>query len=139
MAPKRSLRTSTVPCQNSMMVCDTTAAIPFDFIAKVIAHYQSHGIDTMSKTIVFSDGLDPEMAVKLKCACHQQINCSFGIGTNFTNDFPGIRPLNMVIKLREIDGIPLCKLSDDPGKASGDPEAIRVAKWTFLKNPLDEG
>ena len=56
---------------------------------------------------------------------------SFGIGTHLTNDVPSTIPANIVIKLIAIDGIPVIKLSDDPGKAIGDPKAINVAKWTF--------
>ena len=57
---------------------------------------------------------------------------SFGIGTHFTNDFPGIKPMNIVIKLvaaKITESWPFycktCKLSEDRGKYSGDPETVR--------------
>jgi nicotinate phosphoribosyltransferase len=43
----------------------------------------------------------------------------------------------MVIKLYSVNGIPVVKLSDSPGKATGDADALRVAKWTFFGQSLD--
>lgn len=116
---------------------------PYTFTDKVIAHYRSQGIDPSTKTIVFSDGLDCALAMHLRDYCNSLgIRRSFGIGTHFTNDFRNSdgeksKPLNMVIKLRTCDGIEVVKLSDDVGKATGDRDAVRVAKWTFLGTPLD--
>lgn len=115
---------------------------PFQFVDKVIAHYQKLNIDPLTKTIVFSDGLDVDLAIKLAQYCQDKIRCSFGIGTHFTNHYINhkgekSKPLNMVIKLRRCDGIEVVKLSDNPAKAIGDRDAIRVAKWTFFNQPLD--
>jgi nicotinate phosphoribosyltransferase len=104
---------------------------PAAFIERVVRHYQSLGIDPRAKTIVFSDNLTPELAVELQRRCGGRIRAVFGIGTNLTNDFEGSPALNIVIKLTAIDGIPVVKLTDDPAKASGDPEALRIARWTF--------
>ncbi|KAJ1934028.1 nicotinate phosphoribosyltransferase, partial [Linderina pennispora] len=61
---------------------------PFKFIESVHAHYTSLEIDPKTKVIVFSDGLDPDAAIKIKTHCDKfGLNCSFGIGTNFTNDY----------------------------------------------------
>lgn len=116
---------------------------PKEFVEKVIAHYKKLNIDPTTKTIVFSDGLDVETAKYLAGYCEGRIRCSFGIGTNFTNSYLNSdgeksKPLNMVIKLRRCDGIEVVKLSDNPAKAIGDRDAIRVAKWTFFNQPLDE-
>jgi len=105
---------------------------PFVFADKVIGHYKKLGIDPKSKVIVFSDGLNPEKAIKIKDYCRGKIMCSFGIGTNFTNDM-GVKPLNMVIKLTGAkpegsEWIPCVKLSDSPGKHTGDEDAIEIAK-----------
>ncbi len=105
---------------------------PFAFTDHVIAHYESLRIDPLTKTIVFSDALSPDMAVQLNQYCHDKIRCSFGIGTNFTNDYDGSPPLNIVIKLCSINGIPVVKLSDVGGKATGDSDALKVANWTFF-------
>ena len=57
---------------------------------------------------------------------------SFGIGTHFTNDFEGVKPMNIVIKLVAAKITEswsfyndTCKLSEDEGKHTGKPEVIR--------------
>lgn len=108
---------------------------PFDFIDKIVAKYQSYGIDPMSKTIVFSDGLDFPTAVKIKEYCVGKIKASFGIGTNLTCDIPGVKPMNIVMKLKECrinmrQPIYGCvKLSDVPTKAIGNKEDIENYKY----------
>jgi nicotinate phosphoribosyltransferase len=108
---------------------------PFDFIDKIIDKYQSYGIDPMSKTIVFSDGLDFPTAVKIKEYCVGKIKASFGIGTNLTCDIPGVKPMNIVMKLKECrinmrQPIYGCvKLSDVPTKAIGSKEDIENYKY----------
>jgi nicotinate phosphoribosyltransferase len=114
---------------------------PYKFTDRVIEHYQECRIDPTTKTIVFSDGLDVDEAIKLREYCEGKIRCSFGIGTNFTNDFYDaegnrVKPMNMVIKLRTMEGVEVVKMSDNPGKATGDEDAVRVAKWTFFGTPL---
>jgi len=105
---------------------------PIKFGHKVLLHYKKLGIDPRSKTIVFSDGLNPLLVVKIKEHFKGRIKVSFGIGTNFTNDV-GVTPLNMVIKVTEAlmeDDIwyHTIKLSDSSGKHTGDPDTIRNAK-----------
>lgn len=104
---------------------------PFNFANRVIENYEKLGIDPTTKLIVFSDSLDVERALAISKHCNGRIRCSFGIGTHFTNDFNGSKPLNMVIKLFDVNGIPVVKLSDDFKKATGNKDALRVAKWTF--------
>jgi len=110
---------------------------PFAFVDRVVAHYEGLGIDPGTKTIIFSDALDVEKAVRLADACRGRIRCSFGIGTHFTNDFPGSPALNIVMKLRSVNGLPVVKLGDDPGKATGDRDALRVARYIHHGVPLD--
>lgn len=105
---------------------------PFTFVDQMVGHYRKLRIDPRHKTIIFSDGLDVPQVVRLADYCRGKINCSFGIGTNLTNDV-GVVPLNMVIKLSAIflpDGrrIPVVKLSDEPGKITGDPRAVASAR-----------
>ncbi len=104
---------------------------PSDFIKQVLRHYENLGIDPATKTIVFSDALNVDKIVYLKRACGNRIKCLFGIGTNLTCDVQEHPALNMVVKLVEIDGVPVVKLSEDPSKATGDPKAIQDAMWTF--------
>lgn len=106
---------------------------PFSFIDKIIDHYKRLHIDPMSKTIVFSDNLDINKAVAIHKYCRGKIKDSYGIGTNLTNDV-GVTPLNIVIKLskcRISQGKPwhdTIKLSDDPGKHTGNPNEIEYCK-----------
>ena len=106
----------------------------YEFAEKIIAHYKKLGIDPLSKTIVFSDSLDPEKAKQISNWCNGKIKCSFGIGTNLSNDV-GVTPLNMVIKMSaakptpEDEWIPTIKLSDIEGKHTGDSKMIEVCKY----------
>jgi len=114
---------------------------PFKFGEKVIEHYKDHKIDPTSKTIVFSDGLNTDLAIELNNYFRDRIKVSFGIGTHFTNDFPESKPLNMVIKLYKVDDVPVVKLgeySENPGKVMGNPDSVKVAKWTFFNESLDK-
>jgi nicotinate phosphoribosyltransferase len=98
---------------------------PFVFVDKIIEKYKSYGIDPMSKTIVFSDGLDFNKAAEIKEYCVGKIKASFGIGTNLTCDIPGVTPMNIVMKLKECrinERQPIygcVKLSDVTTKAIG--------------------
>ena len=105
---------------------------PLLFADKTIQHYQHKGIDPLSKTIIFSDGLNYEKVAHIVQHCQGRIGISFGIGTNFTNDV-GLKPMNIVIKMteaypEEAEWTPVIKLSDEPGKHTGDPAAIALAK-----------
>lgn len=101
---------------------------PFQFGQDLKAHYRRLGIDPAEKKLVFSDGLDVDSAVALQQAFGTVFQCSFGIGTFLTNDIPESPPLDVVIKLVELDGKPAVKLSDAPGKASGDRAAVVAAR-----------
>lgn len=105
---------------------------PLVFADKTIAHYQQHGIDPRSKTIIFSDGLNAEKVTRIADYCKGRIGISFGIGTNFTNDV-GLPAMNIVIKMteawpEEAHWTPVIKLSDEPGKHTGDESMIVLAK-----------
>lgn len=102
---------------------------------KIIEKYKSYGIDPMSKTIVFSDGLNFEAAADIKEYFAGRIKVTFGIGTNLTCDIPGVKPMNIVMKLKECrinmrQPVYGCvKLSDVPGKAIGKSEDILNYKY----------
>lgn len=100
---------------------------PIQFADRAIEHYHDLGINPMSKTIVFSDGLDIDTAVQLQKYCSGRIQTAFGIGTHLTNDC-GHKPLNMVIKMVKCNDVDVVKLSDSPGKYTGKPEAIETCK-----------
>ena len=82
---------------------------------KAIAHYQALRIDSNTKRLVFSDGLDFERAFMLHRHFADRIMVGFGIGTWLTNDV-GRTPLNIVMKLIRCNGQSVAKLSDSPGK-----------------------
>ena len=110
--------------------CRHDSNSPYIFASQIVNHYKKLGIDPMSKTIVFSDGLDVKATIDIKKYCEGMIKCSFGIGTFLTNQgFENSPPLNMVIKLYSINDFPTVKLSDNKGKENGDPSAISFMKW----------
>lgn len=80
-----------------------------------LAHYQSLRIDSHSKRLVFSDGLDFPTAIKLYRHFADRVMTGFGIGTNLSND-TDIKPLNIVMKITQCNGQPVAKISDSPGK-----------------------
>ena len=98
---------------------------PIQFLDKIMDHYSELHIDPISKSIVFSDGLNVDKAIAIHRACQGKIRDAYGIGTNLTNDV-GVKPLNIVIKLSQCRPTPrrpwqpTVKLSDDPGKHTGD-------------------
>ena len=106
-----------------------------EFGDRIIRKYESYGIDPMSKTIVFSDGLDFQTAAKIKEYFAGRIKVTFGIGTNLTCDIDGVKPMNIVMKLKQCrinDRQPIygcVKLSDVAGKAIGTPEEIANYKY----------
>ena len=104
---------------------------PLEFADKTIEHYKKLRINPLSKTIVFSDALNPDMVKQIVDYCQGRIGMSFGIGTNFTNDV-GIKPLNMVIKIDSVlvnnQWTKVVKLSDNPVKHTGGTEAVDLAK-----------
>ena len=104
----------------------------FQQLDLIIEKYRSLNIDPLSKQVIFSNGLDIDRAIAINQYAADKCQPSFGIGTHFTNDFPGINPLNIVIKLTDIKMteswpayFPTCKLSEDRTKYSGDPEVVK--------------
>lgn len=105
---------------------------PILFADQTIAHYKQYGIDPLSKSIIFSDGLNYDKIKKIATYCKDKISISFGVGTNFTNDV-GLKPMNVVLKMTDAlpdDGewTPVVKLSDEKNKYTGTDEAILLAK-----------
>jgi nicotinate phosphoribosyltransferase len=105
---------------------------PLLFAEKTIEHYKKLRIEPISKTIIFSDGLNPDNVEEIAGFCRNKIKISFGIGTNLTNDV-GVVPLNIVIKMIEAkseneEWEHTVKLSDAPGKHTGEDETIQLCK-----------
>lgn len=114
---------------------------PYVFTDKVINHYKNKKIDPTTKTIIYSNALDVDTAIDLNNYCKDKIRSSSGIGTHFTSDFKKVsdsslksKAMNMVIKMTEINGVPVVKLSDDVGKAIGDPDMVKIMKYIHFQN-----
>lgn len=88
---------------------------PFEWGEKIIAHYKKYGVDPKTKLLLFSDSLDFDRAQALYDYFKDKTKVSFGIGTFCCND-TCVTPLNIVIKLQYVNGRPVAKLSDVPGK-----------------------
>ena len=89
---------------------------PYEWGEKLIRHYQSYDVDPRTKLLLFSDSLDFDRAQALHEYFKDRTKVSFGIGTFCTND-TAEQALNIVIKLQYVNGRPVAKLSDAPGKA----------------------
>ena len=89
---------------------------PYEWGEKILSHYRRYDIDPHTKTLLFSDSLDGERAEALYRYFSPKAKVAFGIGTHFSND-TGVPALNIVIKLQYVNGAPVAKLSDVPGKA----------------------
>ena len=99
---------------------------------KIIAHYKKLGIDPKTKTLLFSDSLNFDKAEQIYNHFKDRINVSFGIGTFLSND-THVDALNIVIKLQYVNGHPVAKLSDTPGKAMcQEPQYVE-----YLKNAVN--
>ena len=88
---------------------------PYEWGEKMIAHYESLGINPKTKTLLFSDSLDFERADKLFRHFHDRVNVAFGIGTYLSND-TDVPALNIVMKTTKCNGMDVAKVSDVTGK-----------------------
>lgn len=102
---------------------------PFAWGDKMIAHYESLGIDANSKLLIFTDGLNFERALDICDYFAGRAKVSFGIGTFLANDMGEWRdsngayqPLSMVVKMAECNGAAVAKISDEPQKAMCEDE-----------------
>ena len=115
---------------------------PIQWGEKIIEHYKKMGIDPKTKTLLFSDSLNFDKAQAIFNHFKDKTNVSFGIGTFITND-TNVDPLNIVIKLQYVNGNPVAKLSDVPGKTMCDDEQYldylrRAVEWRTLIAPMNK-
>jgi nicotinate phosphoribosyltransferase len=95
---------------------------PIEWGEKALAHYTKLRVPVSGKRLVFSDGLTVQRAIEIYDYFGDRIHNGFGIGTNLSNDV-GPKPLNIVMKVIEVNGQPVAKLSDSVGKTMCDSEA----------------
>ena len=105
---------------------------PYEWGEKIITHYKHFGVDPATKLLLFSDSLDFDRAQRLYDYFHDKTKVSFGIGTFVSNDTCE-KALNIVIKLQYVNGRPVAKLSDTPGKAMCRDESY----LEYLKRSVD--
>lgn len=100
---------------------------------RMIAHYESLRIDPLTKTLVFSDGLNlGDRALRILRHFRGRINVSFGIGTDLTNGVEGVKALSIVMKMVTCQGQPVAKISDEPSKSQCEsPEFLAYIKQVF--------
>ncbi|SCV03235.1 LAMI_0H06524g1_1 [Lachancea mirantina] len=110
---------------------------PVEYTKKISHHYLDVlKLKPLSKIICYSDSLNPEKAIRYANVAYDYgLKPTFGIGTNFTNDFKSksnperkSEPLNIVIKLLEVNGNHSIKISDNLGKNMGDPKTVEKVK-----------
>lgn len=104
----------------------------YEQLMRIVDKYRSLGIDPKTKQVIFSNALDVDSAIEIQKYAVEYCQPSFGIGTHFTNDFDGVKPMNIVIKLIAAKITEswtfyndTCKISEDEGKHTGNPEVVR--------------
>ncbi|KGF29738.1 nicotinate phosphoribosyltransferase [Oligella urethralis] len=111
---------------------------PFEWGERMLAHYQSHRVDPKNKSLIFSDGLDIPLAMKIAERFKDRCKTSFGIGTNLTNDM-GVPALQIVMKMVRCNGQPVAKISDEPSKTMcDDPAYLAYLRHVFNMPTPDE-
>ncbi|EGQ8283380.1 nicotinate phosphoribosyltransferase [Vibrio parahaemolyticus] len=118
---------------------------PFTWGEKMIAHYESLGIDPMTKTLVFTDGLNFEQALDICEHFQGRVQVRFGIGTSLANDMgnyvndqgEAYQPLSIVIKMVTCNGSPVAKISDEPEKAMCEDIFFLMNLKRRFEQPLD--
>ena len=88
---------------------------PFAWGEKILEHYRGMRIDPLTKTLVFTDGLDLDSAIRLYEHFCSHARLGFGIGTHLSNDL-GFAPPDTIIKMTRCNGQAVAKISDDPSK-----------------------
>lgn len=109
------------------------------------AWWHRHGVDPKTRVAIPSDGLDAQRMVELWTRYHHLVKVlSFGWGTQATNNcnglwIPEFRTIPMVIKIVKANGLSTVKLSDNPGKVTGEcPERNARFLRIFGKKGMSE-
>jgi nicotinate phosphoribosyltransferase len=108
------------------------SAPPIEGGEEIIRWWQQQGVDPRDKLLIFSDGMDIDTIEQTYRHFHGRVRMSYGWGTNLTNDFRGcdprgghaLEPISLVCKVIRANGRPAVKLSDNPAKATGEPDEI---------------
>ncbi|MGH8117691.1 MAG: nicotinate phosphoribosyltransferase [Rhodanobacteraceae bacterium] len=104
---------------------------PIAWGERIVEHYRRMRVDPRNKTLVFSDGLDLDAALRLYRHFRANTQVGFGIGTHLTNDMGAPLP-DMTIKMTRCNGQAVAKISDDPAKTlCTDPDYLAYLKKVF--------
>ena len=107
------------------------------------------------KLIIFSDGMDVHLPGRpvlgediptVHAHFHGRVRTGFGWGTNLTNDFVGchpvdperMRPISLVCKVKDANGRPAVKLSDNYAKATGPADEVERYRRVFGSEGLSD-
>lgn len=102
------LKVFNIDLANKYAGCRHDSGCPFEWCDKLIKHYETLGIDPMTKVAVFSDSLDFEKAVTLYRRFRSRIKMVFGIGTYLTNDMgEGYVAPSVVMKMVTLENRPV--------------------------------
>jgi nicotinate phosphoribosyltransferase len=108
------------------------SAPPIEGGDAIIEWWRSHGQDPHEKLLILSDAMDIDTIEQAYHHFQGRTRTSFGWGTNLTNDFrevstrngDGLEAISLVCKVIDVNGRPAVKLSDNPAKATGEPDEI---------------
>jgi nicotinate phosphoribosyltransferase len=105
---------------------------PFVWGDKMINNYKKLGIDPLTKMLIFSDGLNFDKSQKIYDYFYGKVQLEGkGVGTFITND-TCVPALQNVIKLQRVNGKPVAKISDEPGKTMcEDDEYVKYLLWSY--------
>jgi nicotinate phosphoribosyltransferase len=118
--------------------CRQDSGDPILWTEKLIAHYKKMRIDPRTKSAIYSDGLTLESAVDIFTRFNDQIQTSFGIGTNLTNDCGFVAP-QVVIKMVQCNHKPVAKISDSQDKGMcEDPEFLDYLNYVIREDVNSE-
>lgn len=121
--------------------CRHDSGNPFTWGDMLIDAYKADKIDPLTKTGVWSDGLDRNDVVKIVDYFYGRIKVSIGQGGYLmSRTIPPtyeVQPLKMVMKIIEVNGKPVVKLSDEPGKSMCEDQSfVEYAKKVYKYEPL---
>lgn len=106
---------------------------------ELIAWWKHRGEDPRDKLLIFSDGLTVETIEEAYERFNGRVRVSFGWGTHLTNDFSDcatvhnqqLKAISLVCKVRQANGKPTVKLSDNIEKATGPKDEVERYRSIF--------
>lgn len=112
---------------------------------ELIEWWASRGENPQEKLLIFSDGLTVETIEQVYERFHGRVRLSFGWGTHLTNDFsdcatvfnPQLKAISLVCKVRQANGKPTVKLSDNLDKATGPQAEIEKYRSIFGRDNME--